>query len=66
MAKLPHLGVVLVDGKGHPLYAFVPDKPRAVCTGSCAAVWRPFQLTHGKVLDTSPALGLEVLAVGRT
>jgi hypothetical protein len=32
MAKLPHLGVVLVDGKGHPLYAFVPDKPGAVCT----------------------------------
>lgn len=56
VAKLPHLGVVLVDRKGELLYAFVPDKPGAKCTGSCTATWPPFQLTHGKVLDSSPEL----------
>jgi predicted lipoprotein with Yx(FWY)xxD motif len=63
VAELPHLGMVLVDGKSHPLYVFVPDKPGAVCTGSCAAVWPPFQLTHGKVLDTSPALEESLIAI---
>jgi predicted lipoprotein with Yx(FWY)xxD motif len=56
VAELPHLGVVLVDGKHYPLYAFVPDKPGVVCAGSCNATWPPFQLTHGKVLDISPEL----------
>jgi predicted lipoprotein with Yx(FWY)xxD motif len=55
--RLSHLGIVLTNGKGHPLYAFVPDKHgAATCTGSCAAVWPPFQLTNGEALDTSPLL----------
>jgi len=55
--KLPHTGIVLVDGKGYAIYAFVPDKhgPSA-CTGACARVWPPIRLTIEKVIDSSPVL----------
>ena len=61
--RLPRAGLVLVDGKGYLLYAFVPDRPGATCTGRCAATWPPFTLTREHVLDTSPLLSLELLAI---
>jgi predicted lipoprotein with Yx(FWY)xxD motif len=55
--KLPRVGVVLVDGAGHALYAFVPDRGGpAACTGACAATWPPLRFTIEGTLDSSPAL----------
>jgi predicted lipoprotein with Yx(FWY)xxD motif len=46
--KLPGLGYVLVDGRGHTLYMFVPDKrKRVTCVRVCAAVWPPVKLAPG-------------------
>ncbi len=43
------LGTVLVDGQGHTLYIFEPDKHASVtCVGACASVWPPVQLTAGQ------------------
>ncbi len=56
---LPRLGIVMVDGRGHSLYAFVADEKGATCVGGCAATWPPFILKRGDVLDTSPALSEE-------
>jgi Secreted repeat of unknown function len=55
--KLPHFGLVLADGAGHSLYAFVPDGggPNA-CTGACATTWPPLRITIEGTLDSSPAL----------
>ncbi len=55
--ELPHVGIVLVDGKGYAIYAFVPDKhgPTA-CARACARVWPPIRLTIEKVIDSSPVL----------
>ncbi len=45
---LPHLGTVLVNGKGLTLYMFVPDKQKKVtCVKACAAVWPPLKLPKG-------------------
>jgi hypothetical protein len=63
LAQLPHLGRVLIDGHGHTLYAFVPDRPGASCAGACTGTWPPFTLTPEHVLDTSPSLGEELIAV---
>ncbi len=42
MATLPAVGAVLVDGTGHAVYAFSPDRQRrTTCDGSCASVWPP-------------------------
>ncbi len=53
VATLPAVGAVLVDGAGHAVYAFSPDKQRrATCDGSCASVWPPL-LSGGKPLAGS-------------
>jgi predicted lipoprotein with Yx(FWY)xxD motif len=57
------VGLVLIDGKGFMLYAFVPDKRGAVCAGSCVASWPPFTLTREHVLDASPILNIERFAI---
>lgn len=55
--NIPHLGAVLVDGKGFVLYAFVPDRGgTGACTHSCALTWPPIRLTIELAIDTSPAL----------
>lgn len=42
---LPKLGPVLVNGKGHTLYMFVPDKRKKVtCVRTCAVIWPPLKL----------------------
>ncbi|MGA9876003.1 MAG: hypothetical protein WBQ21_09345 [Solirubrobacteraceae bacterium] len=57
LRRVRHLGLVLVDGYGRTLYAFVPEKPGTpTCTGACATVWPPFYLAHGIALDTTPLL----------
>lgn len=48
-ASLPKLGAVLVDGRGHTLYVFIPDKhSKVTCTGACAQVWPPLKLQSGQ------------------
>jgi predicted lipoprotein with Yx(FWY)xxD motif len=58
-----NFGSVLADGKHHVLYAFSPDAPGAACSDSCNVTWPPFQLTHGKVLDTATALEVPLVSV---
>lgn len=42
------LGRVVVDGRGRTLYMFPPDAgSRVSCTGSCAGVWPPEDITDG-------------------
>ncbi len=41
-AKVNGRGLVLVDGSGHTLYVFSPDKGHGVtCSGACASIWPP-------------------------
>ncbi len=61
--RVPHSGLVLVDGKGYALYGYLPDRGGSVCVEECAHVWPPFRLTPANVLDTSPALAEELIAV---
>jgi predicted lipoprotein with Yx(FWY)xxD motif len=43
------LGRIVVDTKGHTLYAFARDRTgRSACSGTCATYWPPL-LTSGKV-----------------
>ena len=63
------LGSVLVDSRGHTLYAFDLDKgTKSACSGVCAASWFPF-LTTAKPLTAGgvPAakLGLAKRANGK-
>lgn len=55
------LGSVLVDSRGHTLYAFDLDKgTKSLCTGVCAASWFPF-LTTAKPLTAG---GVSAAKVG--
>lgn len=46
---LPGLGTVLVNGQGHTLYIFIPDKRKQVtCLSTCAELWLPFKLASGQ------------------
>ena len=51
---VPGLGTILVNGAGHTLYTFAPDKAsRVTCIGGCAAVWPPTYLpTRGRAVGT--------------
>lgn len=45
-ASVAGLGTVLVDAQGRTLYMFEPDEhAKVTCTGSCASVWPPAQLS---------------------
>jgi predicted lipoprotein with Yx(FWY)xxD motif len=51
------IGELLVDGQGHTLYVYSPDrKNRSTCYGQCASFWPPL-LTKGK-----PVAGADVNA----
>jgi hypothetical protein len=63
VARLPRLGTVLIDGHGHTLYAFAPDRAGVTCGQGCATTWPPFTLIPEHVLDTSPTLSEELIAV---
>ncbi len=42
------LGTILVDGSGHTLYAYMPDRRGpSKCTGRCASEWPPLLLPRG-------------------
>jgi len=48
-ASVSKLGQVLVDGRGHTLYVFLPDAhAKVTCTGACAQVWPPLKLQSGQ------------------
>ena len=41
-------GAVLVNGAGHTLYIFAPDKAKKVtCVSACATIWPPAKLPPG-------------------
>jgi predicted lipoprotein with Yx(FWY)xxD motif len=41
-------GAVLVNGAGHTLYIFAPDKDKKVtCVSACATIWPPVKLASG-------------------
>ncbi len=45
---LTSLGTVLVNGQGHTLYMFVPDKQKKVtCVRGCAVAWPPVKIAAG-------------------
>jgi predicted lipoprotein with Yx(FWY)xxD motif len=47
--KVGKLGVILVNGAGHTLYMFVPDKrTKVTCKGSCAVIWPPLKIKAGQ------------------
>lgn len=50
-ASVKGVGRVLVDGAGHTLYVFSPDRHKVTCTGACAGVWPPL------VSSAKPAAG---------
>ena len=55
--RLPRVGMVLTNGKGYALYAFVPgERSAARCTGACATRWPPIRLNIEMAIDSSPAL----------
>jgi predicted lipoprotein with Yx(FWY)xxD motif len=46
---LPGLGPILVNGQGHILYIFVPDKHKQVtCLSTCAQIWPPVKLPNAQ------------------
>jgi len=57
VAKASGVGKVLVNSGGRTLYLFNPDKQKMVtCTGACAAVWPPLDVT------AKPAAGTGIKA----
>jgi predicted lipoprotein with Yx(FWY)xxD motif len=60
------LGPVLVDSRGHTLYAFDLDKgTRSMCTGVCASTWFPF-LTSAKPLTAGGVPAAKIGLAKRT
>lgn len=48
-ASVSGLGEVLVNGQGHTLYIFEPDKhARVTCVSTCAQLWPPLKLASGQ------------------
>jgi predicted lipoprotein with Yx(FWY)xxD motif len=48
-ANVAGLGRVLVNGQGHTLYVFLPDRhAKVTCTGICAKAWPPMKLSAGQ------------------
>lgn len=57
MSRIPHFGLVLVDGGGYALYAFMPDRSGpAACVDTCAKRWPPLRITIEGTVDASPLL----------
>ncbi len=60
--SLPGLGPVLVNGQGHTLYMFVPDKQgKVTCMGTCAAVWPPVVVASGQKAVAAGAVKASLL-----
>ena len=48
-ANVSGLGEILVNGQGHTLYTFAPDKhARVTCVSTCAQLWPPLKLASGQ------------------
>jgi predicted lipoprotein with Yx(FWY)xxD motif len=67
VATVPALGTILVDGRGHTLYMFVPDKQGAsTCYGTCAIAWPPLDLPPGvSAPQAAPGVNPALLGVVR-
>jgi predicted lipoprotein with Yx(FWY)xxD motif len=51
---LPGLGTILVNGRGHAMYIFLPDKHKQVtCLSTCAQIWPPVKLPNAQKPATS-------------
>jgi predicted lipoprotein with Yx(FWY)xxD motif len=56
-AKVPDVGVILVDAQGHALYVHTDDNSKAVeCTGACATAWPPLTVTAGTKVQAPKGL----------
>lgn len=63
--RLPVVGTVLVNGRGHALYMFVPDaRHKVTCTGGCAAAWPPVMLPAGSTAKAGPGARSALLGSG--
>jgi predicted lipoprotein with Yx(FWY)xxD motif len=47
IGKVPGVGTVLVDAKGHTLYTLTNNGAAVACTGTCAAAWPPLTVAAG-------------------
>ncbi len=58
-------GTVLVDGSGHALYMFVPDKRTSVtCVGACAGTWPPLFTTGSGTSAAKAGTGVQASLLG--
>jgi predicted lipoprotein with Yx(FWY)xxD motif len=61
--RLPHVGLVLVNGKGYALYEFVPgEHGPTICKGACAEAWPPIRLNIEMAIDSSPELEVPLVS----
>lgn len=61
-AAVSGLGTVLVNSQGDTLYIFEPDNhTKVTCTGGCAAVWPPVQLSSGQTPSATGAVKASLL-----
>jgi predicted lipoprotein with Yx(FWY)xxD motif len=63
-AKVPEVGVILVDAQGHALYVHTDSDSKAVdCTGECATAWPPLTVTAGTKVKAPKGLdGLSTMS----
>lgn len=60
--SVPKLGTILVDGQGHTLYMFVPDRRKKVtCTGRCAGAWPPLAVVKNARPTAGPGVRRSLL-----
>jgi predicted lipoprotein with Yx(FWY)xxD motif len=58
-AKVPGMGVILVDSHGHALYTHTDDSGHAVaCTDACADIWTALTVHGAKVKTPKGVTGL--------
>ncbi|MBP0456828.1 COG4315 family predicted lipoprotein [Streptomyces montanisoli] len=65
-SKVPGLGEILVDSKGHTLYMFAKDTTdKSMCTGACAKAWPPAIVTakpKAGTMSPSPSMSASMSA----
>ncbi len=62
-ASVSGLGKILVNGQGHTLYTFAPDKhAKVTCVSTCASLWPPLKLTTGQKATASGGVNSALLS----